>query len=76
MRDGLQPFLPPDFYYVLDKSSREPERLVLVGGQALEVWGVVLNVSPPTAQSDQGHFHHALTVDADWLGGEDVPNQA
>lgn len=53
---------------MLDKTSREPERLVLVGGQALEVWGVVLDVAPPTATTTGGQAFHALTVDADWLG--------
>lgn len=68
MSGQLAPFSPSDFYYVLDKTSRSPERLILVGGQALEVWGVVLDVKPPSAVAiDEQHFH-ALTVDADWLG--------
>ena len=40
MSGQLAPFLADDFYYVVDKTSREPERLVLVGGQALEAWAV------------------------------------
>ncbi len=64
----LAPFLPDDFYYVVDKTSRSPERLVLVGGQALEVWGVVLDIAPPIAVAEGGQHFHALTVDADWLG--------
>lgn len=68
MSGQLAPFLPGDFYYVVDKTSRSPERLILVGGQALEVWGVVLDVKPPSAVTiDEQHFH-ALTVDTDWLG--------
>ncbi len=68
MSGQLAPFLPGDFYYVVDKTSRSPERMILVGGQALEVWGVVLDVKPPSAVAmDEQHFH-ALTVDADWLG--------
>lgn len=68
MAGQLAPFLPGDFYYVVDKTSRSPERLVLVGGQALEVWGVVLDVMPPTAVPSGDQHFHALTVDADWLG--------
>jgi len=68
MAGQLSPFSSDDFYYVIDKTSRAPERLVLVGGQALEVWGVVLNVAPPPSiEKNEAHFH-ALTVDADWLG--------
>jgi len=68
MSGQLAPFLSGDFYYVVDKTSRAPERLILVGGQALEVWGVVLDVKPPSAVAmDEQHFH-AFTVDADWLG--------
>lgn len=68
MAGQLAPFSPDDFYYVVDKTSRSPERLVLVGGQALEVWGVVLDVAPPNAVASGEQQFHALTVDADWLG--------
>lgn len=68
MSGQLAPFLADDFYYVVDKTSRSPERLVLVGGQALEVWGVVLDVPPPITVASGGQHFHALTVDADWLG--------
>lgn len=71
IRDGLDPYRPTDFYYVLDKSSRQPERLVLVGGQALEVWGTLLGVRAPVAEELQGNYYHALTIDADWLGHRD-----
>lgn len=71
MRRGLDPYRPTDFYYVLDKSSRQPDRLVLVGGQALEVWGTLLNVPAPVAPEKQGNYYHALTLDADWLGYRD-----
>lgn len=68
MSGQLAPFLADDFYYVVDKTSREPERLVLVGGQALEAWGVVLDVAPPTPVVSGGQHFHALTIDTDWLG--------
>lgn len=68
MLGQLAPFTPDDFYYVVDKTSRAPERLVLVGGQALEVWGVVLDVAPPNAIAEGNQHFHALTVDTDWLG--------
>ena len=41
---------------------QEPKRLILVGGQALETWGVVLNVPAPNGQLNP------LTEDADFLG--------
>jgi hypothetical protein len=31
MSGQLVPFLPEDFYYLVDKTSRSPDRLVLVG---------------------------------------------
>jgi hypothetical protein len=68
MSGQLAPFLADDFYYVVDKTSREPERLVLVGGQALEAWGVVLDVVPPTPVVSGGQHFHVLTIDTDWLG--------
>lgn len=68
MSGQLAPFLADDFYYVVDKTSREPERLVLVGGQALEAWGVVLDVAPPPPVVSGGQHFHALTIDTDWLG--------
>lgn len=71
IRDGLAPYRQNDFYFVLDKSSRQPERLVLVGGQALEVWGTLLDVPAPVAEEKQGDYYHALTVDTDWLGHRD-----
>lgn len=61
-RVGLTPFTPEDFFYVTSKVSEEPTRLVLVGGQALETWGTVLNVPPPNGQTS------SLTQDTDWLG--------
>lgn len=69
---GASPFRADDFYYVIEKTSQDPQRLVLIGGQAIEVWGVVLKVPPPVATSrgDTGPFH-ALTSDADWLGSSE-----
>lgn len=60
---GLATFQHEDFYLVSSEVARDPERLILVGGQALEVWGVLLNVLPPTGERSP------LTEDADWLGG-------
>lgn len=66
MREGLAPYSEEDFYYVVGKTSCDPERLILVGGQALEVWGMLLNVPAPATEGTQPF--QALTVDADWLG--------
>lgn len=68
MNGQLTHFLADDFYYIVDKTSRSPDRLVLVGGQAIEVWGVVLDVAPPASIQANGQQFHALTVDTDWLG--------
>lgn len=59
---GITPFSRDDFFYVTGKLAQEPERLVLVGGQALETWGVLLNVPAPNGQANP------LTEDTDWLG--------
>lgn len=62
-QSGLSPFKAHDFYLVSGEVARDPSRLILVGGQALEVWGVLLKVLAPTGDTTP------LTEDADWLGG-------
>lgn len=69
MRDGLAPYSAEDFYYVVDKTSRAKDRLILVGGQALEVWGTLLDVPAPATENALSF--QALTVDADWLGNKE-----
>lgn len=61
---GVDAFTFDDFVFVGSKVAREPGRLILVGGQAIETWGVVLDVPSPTGDK------HPLTEDADWLGGK------
>jgi hypothetical protein len=60
---GLAAFTPEDFFTVSKQVSVEPSRLILVGGQALEVWSVLLDVPAP------GGSGTPLTEDTDWLGG-------
>jgi len=59
---GIQAFTRDDFYLVCNGVTQDPARLVLVGGQAIEVWGVLLNVPAPTGDQN------SLTEDTDWLG--------
>lgn len=59
---GIDAFTREDFLYVGEKLSHDPARLILVGGQALEVWGVVMDVLAPTGD------RFPLTADTDWLG--------
>jgi hypothetical protein len=59
---GLTAFSRDDFFYVTSKLAQEPDRLVLVGGQALETWGVLLKVPAPNGEVNP------LTEDTDWLG--------
>ena len=61
---GIDAFTFDDFVFVGGKVSRDPERLVLVGGQALETWGVVLDCPAPLGDGTP------LTEDADWLGSK------
>lgn len=60
----IDKFTPDDFQFVTKKVSTDPDRLILVGGQALEVWSVIFDVPSPLGQGI------ALTEDADWLGGK------
>lgn len=57
---GISAFTYDDVKFVSKPLLTNPDRLILVGGQAVEVWGVLLNVAPPTGV--------ALTEDTDWLG--------
>ncbi|MBF5006849.1 hypothetical protein [Diaphorobacter caeni] len=60
----IDKFTPDDFQFVTKKVSTDPDRLILVGGQALEVWSVIFDIPSPLGQGI------ALTEDADWLGGK------
>ena len=61
-RHGIDQFTFEDFQLVTSKVAIDPERLVLVGGQAIEVWGFLFGVKSPKGEP------LALTEDADWLG--------
>jgi len=61
-QQGLASFSAEDFEFVSSQLSHEPDRLILVGGQAIEVWGVLLDEPAPTGDTQP------LTEDADWLG--------
>lgn len=63
-RQGINSFTADDFNFVTSKVSDQPNRLILVGGQAIEVWGVLLDVPSPLGD------RQPLTEDADWLGGK------
>jgi hypothetical protein len=63
-KHGVATFTLDDFIFVGSKVSTDPSRLVLVGGQALETWGIVLDVLAPTGD------RHPLTEDTDWLGSK------
>ena len=59
---GIHAFTKDDFFLVCGGVTQDPARLVLVGGQAIEVWGVLLDVPAPTGDQN------SLTEDTDWLG--------
>ena len=61
---GIDSFTREDFLFVGQKLTHDPSRLILVGGQALEVWGVIFDVLAPTGNK------HPLTADTDWLGSK------
>lgn len=63
-QQGIAPFTFEDFLFVGSKVSTDRDRLILVGGQAIETWGVVFDVLAPTGN------RHPLTEDTDWLGGK------
>lgn len=64
-KHGVAAFTLDDFLFVGSKVATDPERLILVGGQAIETWGVLLNVPAPTGDK------HPLTEDTDWLGSKE-----
>jgi hypothetical protein len=61
---GIDAFNFEDFLFVGQQVAKAPEPLILVGGQALETWGLAFNVLAPTGEQAP------LTEDADWLGGK------
>lgn len=61
---GIDAFNFEDFLFVGQHVAKSPQPLILVGGQALETWGLVFGVLAPTGE------HTPLTEDADWLGGK------
>lgn len=61
---GIDAFTREDFSFVTSRVDKDPDRLVLVGGQSLETWGVFFDVPPPVGDGEP------LTEDADWLGGK------
>lgn len=63
-RQGIDSFTRDDFRFVSSKLATDPSRLILVGGQAIEVWGVLLDVPNPVGEANP------LTEDVDWLGGK------
>lgn len=64
LANGIDSFNLDDFKFVGSKLSSDPSRLVLVGGQAIEVWGHYFGVLPPTGNQEP------LTEDTDWYGGK------
>ncbi|MDN5503424.1 MAG: hypothetical protein L0H10_06335 [Comamonas sp.] len=63
-KQGLDSFTVEDFKFVTSKIAEDPDRLILVGGQAIAVWGIIFDVPSPLGA------HQTLTEDADWLGGK------
>ncbi len=62
-------FTQADFDYVTVRVAQEPDRLILVGGQAVAVWGIYFDVPPPPGD------YPVLTADTDWLGHQDDARQ-
>lgn len=62
-QQGVQSFTADDFNFVTSQLTEDPDRLILVGGQAIEVWGVLFDVPSPIGD------YAPLTEDADWLAG-------
>lgn len=56
---GIDAFTREDFLFVGKRISRDPAKLILVGGQALEIWGIIFNVLAPTGD------RFPLTADTD-----------
>ncbi len=63
-KNGIDTFTAADFEFVSAKVSQDPERLILVGGQAIEIWARFLDVPSPIGNGSP------LTEDTDWLGGK------
>jgi hypothetical protein len=63
-KQGIAKFTPEDFQFVTKRIATDPDRLILVGGQAVEVWSVLFDVPSPLGNGV------ALTEDADWLGSK------
>ena len=61
---GIDAFRFDDFLFVGKQLSQDPSRLILVGGQAIETWGHVFHVLPPTGD------HAPLTEDTDFFGSK------
>lgn len=62
--NGIDSFNVEDFKFVGSKLAADPDRLILVGGQAIEVWGHYFDILPPTGNQEP------LTEDIDWYGGK------
>ena len=63
-QNGIDAFNFEDFVFVSREVAQSPEPLILVGGQALETWGLFLNVLAPNGERTP------LTEDTDWLGSQ------
>jgi hypothetical protein len=61
---GIDSFNLEDFKFVGSKLAIDPNRLILVGGQAIETWGHYFDVLPPTGNNEP------LTEDIDWYGSK------
>jgi hypothetical protein len=64
-KNGIDKFNADDFHFVGSKLATKPDRLILVGGQAIETWGHFFGVLPPSGE------HEPLTEDADFYGGKE-----
>lgn len=47
-QNGIDPFTADDILFVSKHASKAPEGLILVGGQAIETWGIFFNNLAPT----------------------------
>lgn len=63
-RHGIDAFNREDFLFVSQQVAKAEEPMILVGGQALETWGLFFDVLAPTGD------RHPLTEDTDWLGSK------
>lgn len=61
---GVDAFNREDFLFVSHQVAKAHEPMILVGGQALETWGLFFDVLAPTGD------RHPLTEDTDWLGSK------